>query len=111
MDYARQAFPDLRLDWAYVWPGILGVSKDFLPVAGQDQRCPTIHYVGAATGLPWASALGRSVAGSIAGSEQLPPELSPYRRFRVGPEWNDVLSKPVAFAVSHGLEKIRQKYL
>jgi gamma-glutamylputrescine oxidase len=111
VDYVRETFPELRLDWACVWPGMLGVSKDLLPLAGRDRQCATIHYIGAVTGLPWGAALARCVAETIAGSvDEVPPELSPYRQFALGSAWNDVLSKPVAFAVSHGLQKVRQKY-
>jgi glycine/D-amino acid oxidase-like deaminating enzyme len=49
--YLRRKCPSLKLELDYFWPGMLGVSKDFVPLAGQDKINPNLYYVGAATGL------------------------------------------------------------
>jgi gamma-glutamylputrescine oxidase len=109
--YIGTVFPFLQVTWEFVWPGMLGVTKDFLPIAGRDRRHRNIHYIAAATGLPWASALGHSISQDICGEAvELPPELSPYRRFSLDRMWHDVLTKPLSFAVSHGMRKANQRY-
>jgi gamma-glutamylputrescine oxidase len=55
--HMQKKFPSLTFDMEYIWPEMLGVSKDLLPIIGQDRKNPCAYYVGAASGLPWATAL------------------------------------------------------
>lgn len=101
--FVARTFPGLDARWEHVWPGMLGVSKDFLPVAGTDAASPSLRYIGAAAGLPWAAALGRQVGRSIVSGAGEPfPEFSPRRR-AMGGAWLDrVLTTRGGLAVAHG---------
>lgn len=103
-DFVARTFPGLDVSWDHVWPGMVGVSKDFLPVAGTDAGIPSLTYIGAAAGLPWAAALGRQVGRSIAsGRADTFPEFSPYRRAVRGTLLDRVLTRRGALALAHGL--------
>ncbi len=72
--YARRALtsPSLRFD--HVWAGMLGVSKDLLPLMGPDAKWPQTFYVGArlaSRGPPRSETMRRSawhMAGEISTS-------------------------------------------
>ena len=101
--FIARTFPGLEVTWDHVWPGMLGVSKDFLPVAGRDAADPTLTYIGAAAGLPWAAALGRQVGQAIAsGTADTFPEFSPYRPAVRGSIVNRMLTRRGALAIAHG---------
>jgi gamma-glutamylputrescine oxidase len=103
-EFVARTFRGLDVPWDHVWPGMLGVSKDFLPVAGADAGIPSLTYIGAAAGLPWAAALGRQIGRSISsGAVDTYPEFSPYRRAVGGAFLNRVLTRRGALALAHGL--------
>ena len=105
--FVRHKFPHTPVEIEYFWPGLIGVSKDFLPLVAQDAARPTISYVSGATGLPWAAALGRYMAGKIAsGRSDFDDDFDPHRRFAVGPSLQRFIGKPGAFALSHGVVKL-----
>jgi gamma-glutamylputrescine oxidase len=109
-EFVSRTFPGLEVSWDHVWPGMLGVSKDFLPVAGPDTKRPFLTYIGAATGLPWAAALGRQVGRSIAsGKLDTLPEFSPYRHAVRGGLLNHILTRQGALALAHGLLLARNR--
>lgn len=86
----------------YEWPGFIGVSKDILPIAGRDKDDPTLYYVGAAAGLPWAAALGRYAADAlIDGRTEFDDIFSPYRSFPIGGVMQKILGNRLSFALSH----------
>jgi gamma-glutamylputrescine oxidase len=100
--FVARTFPALDVEWDQVWPGMLGVTKDFLPVAGNDARIRSLTYIGAAAGLPWAAALGCHVARAIAAGKVADfPEFSPYRRAVRATVLNRVLTRRGALAVAH----------
>lgn len=100
------AFPDLRLELEAVWSGLLGVSKDLLPVMGCDPRHAGVWYVGAATGLPWAAALGLYAADRILDArDDFDRTFAPTRRFVLGRRAQALLSTPLTYALSHVLAK------
>lgn len=101
--YASRVFPDIPIELEYVWPGMLGVSKDLLPVMGYDPVAPNVWYVGAATGLPWAAALGIYAAERIiSGRDEFDEDFSQRRRFLIGRRMQQMLTTPVTYALSHG---------
>jgi gamma-glutamylputrescine oxidase len=105
----RDKFPDVSINFEYFWPGLIGVSKDLLPVAGRDIRRPTVWYVSGATGLPWAAALGRYMAEQVGSNRSdYDAEFDPARHFAVGSALQHVIGKPTAFAISHGIVKRRR---
>jgi gamma-glutamylputrescine oxidase len=105
--YLARRFPDVRVKFAACWPGLIGVSKDFAPVVGRHPRYPSVHYAAGAAGLPWAAALGRYLAEKVLdGRDDVDAALSVHRRFTIGPRLQAVLGAPLAFAISHGIQKV-----
>ena len=100
--YFEQKFPDIKVHFEYMWPGLIGLSKDILPIAGADQTSPWIYYVGAAAGLPWAAALGIYSAESVLNKRNdLDAFFSPYRKFALGPWTQRIIGTPLTFALSN----------
>ncbi|HEX6944002.1 MAG TPA: FAD-binding oxidoreductase [Gemmatimonadaceae bacterium] len=105
--FARKKFPQTPVEIEYFWPGLIGVSKDLLPLAAQDASRPAISFVSGATGLAWAAALGRYMAEKIVSSRSdFDAEFDPGRSFVVGPSIQRLIGKPGAFALSHGVVKL-----
>lgn len=104
--YFRKKFPNVPLELEYIWPGMLGVSKDLLPVMGDDLTLNNVWYAGAATGLPWAAALGAYAADRIVhGRNEFDKDFSWQRKFIIGPRLQMLLTTPAAYALSHGIAK------
>lgn len=102
MRYFRAKFPEVNPHFEYMWPGLIGVSKDIMPLAGADKEQPSLYYVAAATGLPWAAALGGYAADAlIDGRSDLNDIFSPYREFRFGHTIQKILGTRLTFALSH----------
>ena len=102
--YRKRHFPQLDISFRYFWPGMIGVSKDITPVAGVYHERPWLYYVGAATGLPWAAALGRySAEHFLEGRSDFDEFFSPYRKFPLGSGWKYVMGKRLTFALSQGI--------
>ncbi len=103
--YIQQKFPQLTVEIEYVWPGMLGVSKDLVPIAGQDKNVPSVYYVTTATGLAWAAGLGNYIAEKILeGRSDYDVVFSPYRRFPFDPllrTVQPVITTPMTFGISH----------
>jgi gamma-glutamylputrescine oxidase len=104
--YLRAKFPSVPAEIESVWPGLIGVSKDFVPLAGRDEERPFLYFVGAAAGLPWAAALGRYIAEKIIdGRDDLDAEFTQRRKFPIGRGFQTLIGTPNAFALSHGVVK------
>jgi len=104
--YIKKKFPDIKFELEYIWPGMLGVSKDLLPIMGHDPKMDNVWYVGAATGLPWASALGIYAAEKIiSGRNEFDEDFSWKRKFIINSKVQALISTPVTYAVSHGITK------
>lgn len=106
---ARRKFPHTPVELEYFWPGLIGVSKDLLPLAARDTARPSISFVSGATGLAWAAALGRYMAEKLQSNRSdYDAEFDPGRHFTVGPKLQRLIGKPTAFALSHGIVKSRR---
>ncbi len=105
--YLHDKFPNLKIELEYLWPGLIGISKDFLPVAGLHQQWPNVYYIGGAAGLPWAAALGQYVAQKIVNpaANQFDKYFATPRKYPVGYSLQKALGKPITFAISHGITK------
>lgn len=104
--YIQDKFPFLNVELEYVWPGMLGVSKDLLPIMGFDSNSNKIWFAGAATGLPWAAALGYYAAEKfLFGRSEFDERFSPKRKFIIGRRLQAFLTTPPAYAISHGISK------
>jgi gamma-glutamylputrescine oxidase len=100
--YFKTKFPEIPIYFEYMWPGMIGISKDLFPLAGQDKDMPSVYYVTAATGLPWAAALGMYCVQSILDKKTtLDKYFSPYRSFTLGPIANRLLGTRLTFALSN----------
>ena len=103
--YLKNKF-DLDIEFEYSWPGLIGVAKDLVPIAGRDPVMKDVYFLSAATGLPWAAALGNYLAEKILnGRSDYDQFFTPYRKYPISHKLQFVLSKPVAFALSHGIIK------
>ncbi|MDP3794968.1 MAG: FAD-dependent oxidoreductase [bacterium] len=101
--YLQKHFPDVTMALEYLWPGLIGVSKDLLPVAG---AVDGVYVVTGAAGLPWAAALGRYIAEKlVSGRDDYDHEFSPERGFPVGEMPQRFIGTRLAFALSHGISK------
>ncbi len=100
--YIAKKFPYLKLNFEYMWPGMIGISKDLQPIVGPDLQSPSIYYVGAATGLAWAAVLGNYAAQHILDKRTDFDELfSPQRKFPLGNAVQAVLGKKITFSLSN----------
>jgi len=108
--YLARHFPLMRIRFAAAWPGLIGISKDFAPVIGQDLSTPNVSFAGGAAGLPWAAALGRYLAEKILdGRSELDAILAVERDFPIGPNVTGLVGRPAAFALAHGIMKLRSR--
>jgi gamma-glutamylputrescine oxidase len=104
--YCKEQFPNVSLQFEYIWPGLIGISKDIVPIAGFDKNNKHIYYVTGATGLPIAAALGRYSAEHILEQRtDLDVYFSPYRSFRIEGITQSLLGTRLSFALSHLLEQ------
>lgn len=105
--YINKKFPALEITMDYLWPGMLGVSKDLLPVMGPDKKNKNVWYIGAATGLPWAAALGSYGAERlISKRDEFDAIFSYNRHFIIGPTIQSLLTTPLTYAISNGLAEV-----
>ena len=104
--YLFKHFPSLNLEIEHFWSGLIGVSQDFVPVAGRHDALPAVYFAGAGAGLPWAAALGDYLAAKITeGRAELDDTLSPGRSFPIGRRLQRLLGRPAAFMLGHGVAK------
>lgn len=102
-NYFAKKFPQLAtLQFQEMWPGLIGLSKDIVPLAGRDAKRPYLYYVGAAAGLPIAAGLGRySAEHIIDGRTDLDHCFSPYRSYYISGLLQKLLGKRLSFAFSN----------
>jgi glycine/D-amino acid oxidase-like deaminating enzyme len=103
--YLRTRFPWLTVPMDCTWPGLIGVSKDFVPITDRGSPCPSVGYVAASAGLPWAAALGRRMAALILGEAGPAPALGPARDYPLPGVLAWIVGKPGVFALSHAWVK------
>lgn len=102
--YLKNRFQLDNIIFEYTWPGLIGISKDLMPIAGEDSERRGVYYTSAAAGLPWAAALGGYLAEKIMnGRNDLDKYFRADRHYPVGPGLQAILSKPPSFAISHGI--------
>jgi gamma-glutamylputrescine oxidase len=104
MRYCAQKFPSVPVEFEYMWPGLIGISKDVLPVAGFDKKMRSVYYIAGACGLPFAAALGMNCADRIVNNNtEFDDCFSPYRSFVCGPIIQTLLGTRLTFALSNFL--------
>lgn len=104
--YWKEKFPSIDIQFEYFWPGLIGVSQDFLPVIGTDAD-RRITFAGGAAGLPWAASLGMYLADHLVKSRRdFDAVFSVDRPSPLGDVFNRLLPKPLAFAAAQGIVKL-----
>jgi gamma-glutamylputrescine oxidase len=102
MNYFHTKFPSVAIEFEYMWPGIIGISKDVFPVAGFDEKMKSVYYIAGACGLPFAAALGTHCADRIINNNtEFDDYFSPYRSFTFGPITQKLLGTRLTFALSN----------
>jgi gamma-glutamylputrescine oxidase len=102
--YIAQKFSHIPLHFEYIWPGMIGMSKDIFPLAGYDEKMPSVYYITAASGLPWAAALGvHSVARIVHNDTSFDDYLSLYRSTVLGSYAPFLLGTKLTFMLSNFL--------
>ncbi|HVT02094.1 MAG TPA: FAD-binding oxidoreductase [Thermoanaerobaculia bacterium] len=107
LDYVRRRFPQIEgVRFESMWPGLIGVTKDLLPLAGKCEGRPGHYAALCSSGLPW-SVLAARVAVQIAidGKSELSDFLDPQRSFTELDLTQPVVRKPLTFALSHAYAK------
>lgn len=100
-NYVQEKFPEISINFEYVWPGMIGVSKDLTAIAGTDTDNKHVYFVSAATGLPWAAALGNYAAEHlIDGRSDFDEIFSPKRSFPLPDGFHYLIGKANTFALS-----------
>jgi len=100
--YAKKKFPHVTINFKYFWPGLIGTSKDIMPIAGLDCDQPNIYYISCATGLNWAAALGSYCANKIIDNKSdFDSYFSQNRKFPVGKILQHFLGKRIIFSLSN----------
>ncbi len=100
--YFKNKFPDVNIHFEYMWPGLIGISKDILPIVGPDKENKNIYYVGAAAGLPWAAALGAYSADHIIDKRNdFDHYFAPTRKYPWGHTIQKIIGTRAAFALSN----------
>lgn len=103
-NYFKKKFPHLKINFEYIWPGLIGITKDILPIAGRDKKRSNIYYISGCAGLPWASALGfYSAEQLLNNNNEYDHYLSPYRKFFLGPIAQKILGTRLTFAICNVL--------
>lgn len=104
--FARKTFPALaQVRFESTWPGLIGVTRDLLPLAGFTPQLPEQLQAVCAAGLPWSVLAGQAAARTIAGaSTDLDGHFSPARHFALT-GFASILPVPLSFALSHFYSK------
>jgi gamma-glutamylputrescine oxidase len=110
--WAQRTFPALReLEFACYWPGLIGVTRDLLPLAGPTTVAgttgsPVLQQAVCAAGLPWSVLAGQAAARSAVGApEPLDRHLLPDRHFHLA-AFGHRLPPPLTFPLSHLIYKL-----
>lgn len=106
--YTKKKFPRVNFNFEYFWPGLIGVSKDIIPIADQDPQLPNVYHISGVAGLPWAAALGHYSAERIIDKNHDFDEFfSLKRKFPVGSLAQSILRKRFTFALSNFISLLR----
>jgi gamma-glutamylputrescine oxidase len=105
--YLRERLPAMEdISFSSVWSGLIGVTKDLLPLAGRDARRPAHFYAGCAAGIPWSVLAARcAVALAVNGASEFQKFFDPHRAFTDLDVLQPVLRKAATFALSHAYAK------
>lgn len=104
-DFSKH-FPEMNVQFEYVWSGLIGLSKDIGPIAGPDEKFKHIYYVAASAGLSIAASLGRQSAQHLLdGVTELDEYFSPYRKFPISGILQSILGNKLTFALCNVIKQ------
>lgn len=105
--YLRERLPAMAdVAFSHVWSGLIGVTKDLLPVAGRDEAQPSHYYAGCAAGIPWSVLAARcAVEMALDGGSAFQRFFDPHRPFTDLDVLQPLFRKPATFALSHAYAK------
>jgi gamma-glutamylputrescine oxidase len=104
--YVEQRLPGLApYPFTHTWSGLIGVTKDLLPLAGRDGDRRRHFYAGCAAGLPWSVLAAQCAVNAGDGGDALEPFFDPSRAFTDLDPLQYVARKRVTFALSHAYAK------
>jgi gamma-glutamylputrescine oxidase len=100
--FIRKTFPALtEVRFESTWPGLIGVTRDFLPLAGPVPQLPDQIQAVCAAGLPWSVLAGQAAARAITdATTDFDHHFSPARHFDMA-GLTSLLPVPLSFALSH----------
>lgn len=109
--YIRRKFPALEgVRFTHYWPGMIGITKDLLPLAGQSPHEPSHYYAMCSAGLPWSTLAGQIAArGAVEGATEYDRFFSPARAFNDIEPLQPLLRKPLTWALSYYYAKNYQR--
>lgn len=107
LQYIRERFPvlhDVRFEsW---WQGLIGVTRDFLPLTGRMKSDPRHFAALCSAGLPWSTlAAETAVRAAIDGDDSLDRFFRPERSATELDLIQPFVPKPLVFALSHSYAK------
>jgi gamma-glutamylputrescine oxidase len=101
----RLALPR-EVRFTHWWSGRIGVTKDFLPLAGASPEAQNQWWALCGAGLPWSVVAARTaVACASGGRPWLEPILDPRRAFSEAEVLQPIAGRRATFALSHLLSK------
>lgn len=104
INYFNTKFPSVGVEFEYIWPGVVGISKDVFPLAGFDKNMPSVYYIAGACGLPVAAAVATYCADRIVNNNrEFDDCFSPQRPFTLGQITQKILGTRLTFALSNFL--------
>lgn len=101
--YIRERLPVIRgATFTHAWSGLIGVTKDLLPLAGGDPARPAHFYAGCGPGIAWNVLAARTVVETLLdGAGELGRFFDPFRAFTDLDVVQPILGKKMTFILSH----------
>lgn len=104
---ARARFAALRdVRFTHAWGGLIGMSKDVLPIAGRNPAEPSHYLAMCGAGLPWSVLAGQCAAALVAGEDApLARLFAPGRRYHGIDRFQSLFGKRITWALSYAFAK------
>ncbi|MDB4932010.1 MAG: dependent oxidoreductase [Myxococcaceae bacterium] len=105
--YLEETFPALRgVRFTHRWHGLIGVTKDILPLAGVGADGRGAFHALAGAGLPWSVTAGRVAAErALSGAVDRDDVFDPGRAFTTLDPLQPLLGKPLTWMLAYPLAR------
>jgi gamma-glutamylputrescine oxidase len=109
--FIESTFPQLApVDFEAYWPGLIGVSKDVLPIAGPIRDMPDVYAVLCGAGLPWSTLAARTTADlALNHAAPLATYFDPARAFGPADALQPLLGKPATWGLAYYYAREHQR--